>query len=490
MVFVFSIHIYLRCTSLAKFNTYRYTLLHFNTEKFIFMSTQIEHQPSKDLINKQTEYKNLLTELMNMAKKQGATQAEANVSFDTGFSVTVRNQEVETIEHNRNKSLGINVYFGQKKGSASTSDFSPQAIKSTFEAACHIARFTTEDPFSGLAESQFLEKTPADLSLYYPWSIDPQNAIILSKECEANALAIDNRLTFSEGVSLATQEAIYIYANSNGFLAGYPSSLHNISCNLIAKDKMGMQRDGSFTINRNPEQLQSIEQLAKEAANNTIKRLSAKRISTCQVPVIFHSEIANGLIKTFLEAISGGNLYRNASFLVNHIGKSVFAKKISIYEKPHVLGALGSAPFDDEGVRTSDRILIDEGILCGYLLNSYSARKLGLQTTGNAGGFHNILLKTSQSTLKDLLKQINKGLLITEVMGQGINLVTGDYSRGAAGFWVENGEILFPVEEITIAGNLRDMYQNIVAIGNDINNRSSIQTGSILLENMMVAGTQ
>ncbi|TLY48783.1 MAG: metalloprotease PmbA [Gammaproteobacteria bacterium] len=451
---------------------------------------QLKRQLPESLINKQADYKNLLTELMNLAKKQGATQTEANVSLDTGFSVTVRNQEVETIEHNRNKSLGINVYFGHKRGSASTSDFSPQAIKSTFEAACHIARFTTEDPFSGLAEPQFLEKTPADLNLYHSWSIDPQNAIALAKECEAYALAIDNRLTFSEGVSLSTQEAIYVYANSNGFLAGYPSSLHNISCNLIAKDKMGMQRDGSFTINRNPAQLQSIEELAKQAADNTIKRLSAKRIATCQVPVIFHSEIASGLIKTFLDAISGGNLYRNASFLVNYIGKPVFAKKISIYEKPHLLGALGSAPFDDEGVRTNNRILIDEGVLSGYLLNSYSARKLGLSTTGNAGGFHNILLKTSQSKLKELLKQMEKGLLITEVMGQGVNLVTGDYSRGAAGFWIENGEILFPVEEITIAGNLKDMYQNILAIGNDINIKSSIQTGSILLENMMIAGAQ
>lgn len=454
------------------------------------MTTQIENQHPLGLINKQADYKNLLTELMNMAKKQGVTQTEASISHDTGFSVTVRNQEVETIEHNRNKSLGINVYFGRKKGSASTSDFSSQAIKSTFEAACHIARFTTEDPFNGLAESQFLEKSPSDLDLCHPWSIDPQNAIALGKECEANALAIDNRLTFSEGVSLSTQEAIYVYANSHGFLAGYPSSLHNISCNLIAKDKMGMQRDGSFTINRNPDQLQSIEKLAKEAADNTVKRLSARRISTCQVPVIYHSEIAPGLIRTFLEAISGGILYRNASFLVDHIGKSVFAKRISIYEKPHLLSALGSAPFDDEGVRTSDRVLIDEGILCGYLLNSYSARKLGLQTTGNAGGFHNILLKTSQFKLNDLLKEMEKGLLVTEVMGQGINLVTGDYSRGAAGFWVENGEILFPVEEITIAGNLKDMYQNIVAIGNDINYKSTIQTGSILLENMMIAGTQ
>jgi PmbA protein len=452
------------------------------------MSRQIEQHPL-ELVNKQTDYKTLLTELLNMAKKHGATQTEASINHDTGFSVTVRNKKVETIEHNRNKSLGINVYFGRQKGSASTSDFSSQAIKSTMEAACHIARFTTADPFSGLAESHFLEKTPPDLELYHPWSIDPQKAISLGKECEANALGRDSRLTFSEGVTLSTQEAIYVYANSNGFLASYPSSMHNISCNLIAKDKMGMQRDGSYTINRNSHQLQSIEELAKEAVDNTVKRLSSKRIATCQVPVIFHSEIASRLIRTFLEAISGGNLYRKASFLVNHKGKPVFAKKISIYEKPHLLSALGSVPFDDEGVRTKDRVLVEKGILCGYLLNSYSARKLGLQTTGNAGGFHNILLETSELKLNDLVKQMGKGLLVTELMGEGINLVTGDYSRGAAGFWVENGEIQYPVEELTIAGNLKDMYQNIVAVGNDINNKSSVQTGSIFLEKMMVAGT-
>lgn len=448
-----------------------------------------QQQHPLDLVSKQADYKILLTDLLNMAKKQGATQAEASISHDTGFSVTVRNKKVETIEHNRNKSLGINVYFGQKKGSASTSDFSSQAIRSTLEAACHIARFTTEDPFSGLAETRFLEKTPIDLDLYHPWSIDLQNAISLGIECEVNALDRDNRLTFSEGVILSTQEAVYVYANSNGFLAGYPSSLHNISCNLIAKDKMGMQRDGSYTINRNPHRLQSIKELAKEAADNTVKRLSARRLGTYQVPVIFHSEIAGRLIRTFLEAISGGNLYRKASFLVNHKGKSIFSKKISIYEKPHLLNALGSAPFDDEGVCTNDRVLVEKGALCGYLLNSYSARKLGLQTTGNAGGFHNILFETSPFKLNDLIKQMGKGLLVTEVMGQGINLVTGDYSQGAAGFWIENGEIKYPVEEITIAGNLKDMYQNIIAIGNDINMKSAIQTGSIFLEKMMIAGT-
>jgi PmbA protein len=252
---------------------------------------------------------------------------------------------------------------------------------------------------------------------------------------------------------------------------------------------MGMQRDGSYTINRDPNQLHTVEKLAQEAADKTLKRLSARRLPTCQAPVIFHAEIATRLIKTFLEAISGGNIYRKASFLIDQVGKAVFAKKISIYERPHLLRALGSAPFDAEGVRTCDRVLVSEGILSGYLLSSYSARKLGLQSTGNAGGAHNILLETSQLSLNELIKQMDKGLLVTEVLGQGINLVTGDYSRGATGFWVENGEIQYPVEEITIAGNLKDMYQNIVAIGNDINHQSSILTGSIFLEEMMIAGT-
>jgi PmbA protein len=443
---------------------------------------------SFDFLNKQATYKTLLSDILEMAKKKGATQVEANISHDIGFSVTVRMKEVETIEHNRNKSLGVNVYFGQKKGSASSSDFSLQAVENAVEAACHIARFTTEDPFSGLAEPNLLAKSLPNLDLYHPWSIDPQNAIELGKDCEISALATDNRITHSEGATLSTHQGLYLYANSNGFCDGYPSSRHSLSCSLIAKDKTGMQRDGSYTIGCDPNQLEPAEKLGKKAAENTLKRLNARRLPTCQVPVIFHAEIASSLIGNFLSAISGGNLYRKASFLINHLGKTVFSKLITIYERPHLLKGLGSAPFDDEGVATQNRTLVSDGILQGYLLSSYSARKLGLKTTGNAGGAHNILLETSQSNLDDLIKRMDKGLLVTELLGQGINLVTGDYSRGAVGFWVEHGQIQYPVEEITIAGNLRDMFQNIVEIGNDIDYRSSILTGSILLENMMVAG--
>ncbi|BBB14620.1 peptidase U62 modulator of DNA gyrase [Candidatus Rickettsiella viridis] len=441
-----------------------------------------------DFVSKQTDYKTLLSEILQMAKKKGASQVEANITHDVGFSVTVRMNEVETIEHNRNKSLGINVYFDQRQGSASSSDFSLAAIENAVEAACHIARFTTEDPFSGLPDAELLAKSPPNLDLHHPWSIDPQNAIELGKDCERSALAIDKRITLSEGVTLSTHQGLYLYANSNNFIGSYPSSRHSLSCSLVAKDKKGMQRDGSYTVSRDPHQLDPTEKLAKKAAEATLKRLNATRLSTCQAPVIFHAEIASSLIGNFLSAISGGNLYRKASFLVNHLGQPIFSDKITIHEQPHLLKGLGSAPFDDEGVTTRNRTLVSNGVLQGYLLSSYSARKLGMQTTGNAGGAHNIVLETSQLSLEDLIKQMDRGLLVTELMGQGVNLVTGDYSRGAVGFWVEHGKIQYPVEEITIAGNLRDMYKNIVGIGNDIDHRSSILTGSILLENMMIAG--
>ncbi|MDQ8039712.1 MAG: metalloprotease PmbA [Rickettsiella sp.] len=441
-----------------------------------------------DFIRKKAEYKTLLAEIIKIAKKKGASQVEANINHDIGFSVSVRMKEVDTIEHNRNKSLAINVYFGQRKGSVSSSDFSSKSIENAVETACHIARFTSEDPFSGLADPHLLAKSPHNLDLFYPWSIDPQNAIELGRDCESSAFAVDKRISFSEGVTLSTHQTLYLYGNSNDFIKGYPSSRHSLSCSLVAKDKNGMQRDGSYTLSCDPNQLEPAEKLGKQAAKITLKRLNARRLPTCQTPVIFHAEVASSLIGSFLSAISGGNLYRKASFLVNHLDKPVFANKINIYERPHLAKGLGSAPFDDEGVITQDRTLVSEGILRGYLLNSYSARKLGMQTTGNAGGAHNIVLETSQFSLKDMIKTMNKGLLITELLGQGINLVTGDYSRGAVGFWIEYGKIQYPVEEITIAGNLRDMFQNFVAIGNDIDYRSSILTGSIFLENMMVAG--
>lgn len=451
------------------------------------MSNKVDY-PTADFLHKQANYQTLLSEILQRAKKKGASQVEASISHDTGFSVTVRMNEVETIEHNRNKILGINVYFGQRKGSASSSDFSAPAIERAIEAACHIARFTTADLFSGLADPYLLAKSPPDLDLYHPWTIDPYNAIELGKDCERSAFAVDNRIALSEGTTLSTHHNLYAYANSAGFMGSYPSSRHSLSCHVVAKDKAGMQRDGDYTTSRDPNDLEPAEKLGKQAAATVLKRLNARRLPTCQVPVIFYAEIASSLVSSFLAAISGGNLYRKASFLVNHLGKPVFSNSITLYERPHLLKGLGSVPFDDEGVATRDRTLVSNGILQGYLLSNYSARKLGLQTTGNAGGAHNILLETTQFSLDDLIKNADKGLLVTELLGQGINLVTGDYSRGAAGFWFEKGQIQYPVEEITIAGNLREMYKNILAVSNDIDYRNAILTGSILIENMMIAG--
>jgi PmbA protein len=444
---------------------------------------------STSFLTKKVDYEALLNEIIVRAKKKGATQVEAAITHNLGYTVTVREKAVETIEHHRNKALGVTVYFDQRKGSATSVDLNQTAIENLIASACHMARFTAIDPFSGLADPALLAKpTYPSLDLYHPWSLTPQQAIELGIECETKALALDSRILHSEGVTITTDESFYFYANSHDFLGSYPTSRHSISCSLVAKDKGGMQRDGDYTVARVPSALSSISQLATHAAQATVKRLNARRLATCQVPVLFRSEVARSLISHFLGAISGGNLYRNASFLVNQLGKPIFAPSITLHEQPHLQQGLGSTPFDSEGVRTQNRTLVADGVLQGYLLSSYSARKLGLQSTGNAGGAHNILVETSDLDLTNLIKKMHRGLLVTELLGQGTNLVTGDYSRGAAGFWVENGQIQYPVEEITIAGNLKEIYPHIVAVGNDIDPRSSILTGSILVENMTVAG--
>lgn len=440
-----------------------------------------------------TQWQTLAEDILKIAQAEGASQAEVGITSDTGFSVNVRLGEVETVEYNRDKGVGVTVYFGQCKGSASTSDTSLEAVKNTVIAACNIARFTSEDPYSGLADAKLMAHNYPDLDLYHPWAITPEQAIQLAKECEDQARAFDPRIVNSEGASVSTHQGIHIYANSygangGGFNGAYASSRHGLNCSLVAQDSNGMQRDGSYTIARDAANLETIATVAKHAGERTVKRLGSRRLKTCQTPVIFHAEIASGLIGCFLSAIAGSSLYRKSSFLVDHLGKTVFSDHVKIYERPHLLKGLGSAPFDSEGVATHDRDLVIDGVLQGYLLGSYSARKLGMQSTGNAGGAHNVLIKTSNHNLTDLLKQMHTGLLITELMGQGINIVTGDYSRGAVGFWVENGEIQYPVDEITIAGNLRDMFRQLVTVGNDIDHRRSILTGSILLENMMIAG--
>lgn len=430
----------------------------------------------------------LVKDVLHQAAALGATGAEVGVSVASGFNVMVRLGEVDTVEYNRDKGVGLTVFFDHRKGSASSSDTSPAAIKAAVEKACHIARFTAEDPCAGLADKELMATQTPDLDLYHPWAITTEEAIQLAKDCEATAMARDKRLNNSDGANVSTFQGYRVYGNSHGFIGGYAGSRHSISCSLIASQEGQMQRDYSYSVARDPEDLLSINDIAKEAAERTLRRLAGHRLKTCRVPVLFEASIAGGLVSSFLTAIRGSQLYRKSTFLLDKLHESVFAKGVHIYEDPYVLKGLGSAPFDDEGVRPQKRDLVRDGILEGYLLSSYSARKLGLQTTGNAGSSHNIYITQGNDDLPALLKKMDKGLLVTELMGQGVNIVNGDYSRGASGFWVEHGEIQYPVEEITIAGNLRDMFLTMVGVGTDVDRRSHIQSGSILLEQMTVAG--
>lgn len=426
--------------------------------------------------------------LLEAAKKAGATSAEVDVSVESGFTTTVRMGEVDTIEYQRDKGVGITVYFDQRKGSASTSDTSSKSLQETLQAACDIAQYTTSDPYSGLADKSLMATECPDLDLYHPWSITPEQAVELAKVAEAKGRAVDTRIINSEGASVSTNRGLHLYANSHGFIGVRPSSYHNFCCVLLAQDKKGMQRDYDYTAARNPLDLESADKIAQSAAKKTIARLSARRLKTCKVPVIFSADIARGLFGSFIAAVSGRNLYRESSFLLNSLGTSLFPEWMVMTEQPHIKGGLGSASYDSEGVRTASRVLVDNGILQGYVLSSYSARKLGMETTGNSGGVHNLMIKTGSDDLAQLLKNMGDGLLVTEVMGQGVNMVTGDYSRGASGFWVEKGEIAYPVEEFTIASNLKEMYRGIQGIATDVDQRGNIQTGSVLIDEMMIAG--
>ena len=430
----------------------------------------------------------LVDDLLKEATSQGASAAEAGLSVESGLSVTVRMGEVETIEHNRDKGLGITVYFGNKKGSASTSDFSLKAVKETVKAACDIARYTENDPYAGLPDEKLLAKDISDLDLYHPWDVSAEEALELAKECEDVARNEDKRITNSEGGSVSSHTGIRVYGNSLGFLNGYNTSRHSMSATMIAEQDGAMQRDYWYSVNRDASKLESASSIGKQAAQKTVSRLGAKGMPTCQVPVIFKAEVAKGLLSHFLSGIRGGAQYRKASFLLDHLGKQIFPERFRLDERPHILGGLGSAPYDSEGVITSPRDLITDGILQGYVLDSYSARRLDMQSTGNAGGVHNLYINHDDITLEAMLKEMGKGLLITEVMGQGVNTVTGDYSRGASGFWVENGEIQYPVEEFTIASRLQDMFMGLQQVGSDLDLRSSTVTGSWLIDNMTVAG--
>jgi len=427
-------------------------------------------------------------DVLDYARERGATAAETEVSEGFGQSVTVRRGEVETIEYNRDKGVGVSVYIGQQRGHASTSDFSAKALRDTVDAALSIARLTASDQFAGLADADLLATRFPELDLYHPWHIDVEQAIELARSCEDAAFAADSKVTNSEGASVSVQQSHFAYGNSNGFLAGYPSSRHSIVCSVIAGKDEEMQRDDWYTTARSAADLDSAAEVGARAGKRAARRVGARKVSTARVPVLFEAPAAAGLIGHFVAAVSGGSLYRKSSFLLDSLGKPVFSANVQIHDRPHVAKGLASSPFDDEGVATQTRDIVRDGVLQGYFLGSYSARKLGLRSTGNAGGNHNLSVDSTGGDLPALMKMMGSGLLVTDLLGQGVNMVTGDYSRGAAGFWVENGEISHPVQEITVAGNLRDMFRNIVAIGSDVIVRGSRQSGSMLVEGMTVAG--
>lgn len=444
----------------------------------------------------QEQLRELAQDVLRYAKDMGASDAAVQISEGSGLSVTVRRGSVETIEQNKDNGIGVTVYMGKqgavRRGSASTSDFSQAALKATVEAACNIARFTSADDCAGLPDEDTLERNPQDLQLFYPWAIRAEEAIALATRAEAAAFEVDPRITNSEGGSVSAQQSHFVSANSRGFMGGYPYSRHTISVVPIAGRGNNMQRDDWYSSARDAQRLAAPEAIGRYAAERALARLNARKIDTRKCAVLFEAPLAAGLLGAFVQAISGGALYRKSTFLLDAVGTQVFGDDIQIVEDPHVMGGVGSAPFDEEGVRTTRRDVVRDGVVQGYFLSTYSARKLGLKTTGNAGGAHNLTITSTRTAPGDdfagMLKKLGTGLLVTELMGQGVNYVTGDYSRGASGYWVENGVIQYPVEEITIAGNMKTMFRQIAGIGTDTLVRGTRQTGSILLENMTVAG--
>jgi PmbA protein len=426
------------------------------------------------------------------ARALGASDASAEITESTGLSVTTRKMQVETIEHTRDKGLSVTVYLGQRRGHASTSDLSPAAIRQSVEAAYNIARFTAPDDCAGLPDEGDLERAPRNLDLYHPWALDTDGAIALAQRCEQAAFDVSRRIVNSEGANVYASAGHFVLGNTRGFMAGYPYSRHSISMAPIAQDASGMQRDDWYSASRVAADLAAPEAIGNYAAQRALARLSARKVATGTFPVLFEAPLACSLIGNFVQAASGGSLYRKASFLVDALDQPLFAPHVEIVEDPFIPRAQGSGPFDEEGVRGTRRSIVEGGVLRGYFLSSYSARKLGMKTTGNAGGAHNLTLRSSLTQPADdfeaMLRKLGTGLLVTELIGQGVNTVTGDYSRGAAGFWVEGGRIEYPVEEITIAGNLRDMYGGIVAVGSDVVVRGSRTTGSVLIDKMAVGG--
>ncbi|MGL4601439.1 MAG: metalloprotease PmbA [Plesiomonas sp.] len=434
------------------------------------------------------ELESAVARALALAAKE-SDAAEVAITKTTGLGVSTRLGEVENVEFNSDGALGITVYRNQCKGSASTTDLSEHAIRQTVAAALDIAKHTSPDPYSGPADKALMAFEIPDLDLFHPMHIDPDMAARYAIEAEKTALAADPRITNSDGAAFNSHYGVNVYGNSHGLLHSYPSSRHSLSCSMIGEQNGEMERDYSYTIARDAADLMSAEWVGQDCARRTLSRLGARKIATTKAPVIFSAEVATGLIGHMVSAISGGNLYRKSSFLLDHLGRQILPSWFNIAERPHLLKGLASTPFDSEGVRTQDLQIIQDGVLQTYLLTSYAARKMGMQATGHAGGIHNWKVQHSGQNFSQLLQQMGTGLLVTELMGQGVNSVTGDYSRGAAGFWVENGEIAYPVSEITIAGNLKDMLANIIAVGSDYELRSTIQTGSILLDAMKIAGS-
>ncbi len=431
----------------------------------------------------------LAQQVLDHARALGATACETDASEGFGQSVTVRKQVVETIEYNRDKGIGVTVYLGQRRGHASTSDFGDEAVRATVEAALSIARFTAEDPCAGLPEEHLLATQEMALDLYHPWNLPVEEAIDIACRCEQAAFDVSPTITNTEGASVSVQQSHFVSTNSLGFFGGYAASRHYIACAPIAGEGDNMQRDDWYSGQRDPRDLASPEAIGDYAARRTLARLGARKLKTRHVPVLLEAPLAAGLIGSFVHAASGGALYRKSSFLLDSLGKQVFPEFLRISERPHLIKGLASSPFDDDGVATQDREVVEGGVLQGYFLSTYSARKLGMATTGNAGGSHNLLVESGSLDFRGLLQKMGTGLLITELLGHGMNYVNGDYSRGAAGFWVQGGEIAYPVHEITVAGNLKDMFRGIVAVGNDIVVRGSKQVGSILIDRMTVAGS-
>lgn len=452
--------------------------------------------PVQGFAYSQDQFRHLVEDALSFARELGASDAVIEVSEGTGLSVSVRKGDLENVERNRDKSLGVTVYLGQRRGNASTSDFSRAALEQTVRAAYDIARFTAEDPAAGLPDEQDLatgEAVTRDLDLFHPWSIDAEAAAELAMRCEAAALETDKRITNSEGAGVSAQQSHFFAGNTRGFRGGYASSRHSLSVAPIAGRGNDMQRDAWYSSMRDPAELAPAEAVGRYAAERALSRLKSRKIATCECPVLYESTLAAGLLGGFVQATSGGALYRKATFLADSLGQQVFPEHVDIFENPHLPKGKGSAPFDDEGVVTRARHVVKDGRVEGYFLSSYSARKLGMRTTGHAGGSQNLFLTSKltqpEDDLKAMLRKLGRGLFVIELMGQGVNYVTGDYSRGAAGFWVEGGEIAFPVHEITIAGNLREMFRQIVAIGADAYTLGSKTAGSVLIERMKIAGT-